>query len=179
MLCVASLDTFSGVRLVLCKFLFNCCGQLDSSIEMQAKLCINPRKPSFTVKLQLSFRLQACKLSLEIKVLWTKSGAFLATVSYWTTCVPIVLLEICRPCVLGYTKLLHNGSVGAVATKSTVFGQGSGPVLMSNLYCNGMESTILACDQYLNMYGVLSCQDAGVICEGRWLTKIACLDLFL
>ena len=94
----------------------------------------------------------------------------------------IVLLEICRPCVLGYTKLLHNGSVGAVATKGTVFGQGSGPILMSKLHCSGMESTVLACDQFLNMYGVLSCshlQDAGVICEGRWLTEIACVDLCL
>ena len=80
------------------------------------------------------------------------------------------------------SKLHHNGSVGAVATKSTVFGQGSGPIMMSKLRCSGMESTILACDQYLNMYGVLSCshlQDAGVICESRLLTKIAHLHLCL
>ena len=66
----------------------------------------------------------------------------------------------------------RNGSTlytGAVATRNAVYGQGSGPILMSNLNCNGMESTILACDQRTNMYGVLSCshfQDAGVICEG-------------
>ena len=60
-------------------------------------------------------------------------------------------------------------STGAVATRNAVYGQGSGPILMSNLHCSGLESTILACDQRPNMYGVLSCshrQDAGVICEG-------------
>ena len=44
--------------------------------------------------------------------------------------------------------------------------------MMSNLHCNGMESTILSCDQHPNMYGVLRCshhQDAGVICEGGQL----------
>ena len=43
---------------------------------------------------------------------------------------------------------------------------------MSNLHCSGMESTILACEQHPDPYGVLSCshlQDASVICEGTYL----------
>ena len=43
---------------------------------------------------------------------------------------------------------------------------------MSNLHCSGAESTILACDQHPDPYGVLSCshlQDASVICEGTKL----------
>jgi len=58
---------------------------------------------------------------------------------------------------------------GAVAARNAVFDQGSGLILMSNLHCSGMESTILACDQYPDNYGVLSCshlQDASIICEG-------------
>ena len=60
-------------------------------------------------------------------------------------------------------------TAGAVAARNAIFGQGSGPILMSNLRCSGMESTILACDQHPDTYGVLSClhlQDASIICEG-------------
>ena len=45
---------------------------------------------------------------------------------------------------------------------------GSGPILLSNLYCTGTETSLLDCNRY-NMYGTLSCNhrdDAGVICEG-------------
>ena len=73
---------------------------------------------------------------------------------------------------LCYAQSLHNAFVGAVSARNAIFGRGSGPVMMSNLHCNGIESTILACDQAPDMYGVLSGshhQDAGVICEGRWL----------
>ena len=54
-------------EIVTVQILFNCCGQFDSSIEMQAKLCINPCKPSFTEKCPIE--LQASKLSLETEVL--------------------------------------------------------------------------------------------------------------
>ena len=70
---------------------------------------------------------------------------------------------------VNYSRNAFILSTGAVATRNSIYGQGSGPILMSNLNCNGLESTILACDQRTNTYGVLSCshfQDAGVICEG-------------
>jgi hypothetical protein len=50
---------------------------------------------------------------------------------------------------------------------------GSGPILLSNLYCTGSEDTLLGCNR--NMYGALSCthrQDAGVECEGEYLDTV-------
>ena len=46
------------------------------------------------------------------------------------------------------------------------FGSGTGPILLSNLYCTGTESSLLECNQ--QSCGVTSCthsNDAGVICE--------------
>ena len=46
------------------------------------------------------------------------------------------------------------------------FGSGTGPVLLSNLYCTGTESSLLECNQ--QSCGVTSCthsNDVGVICE--------------
>jgi hypothetical protein len=57
---------------------------------------------------------------------------------------------------------------GAVTRSSAYYGMGSGPILLSNLYCTGSEDTLLGCNR--NMYGALSCthrQDAGVVCEGK------------
>ena len=48
------------------------------------------------------------------------------------------------------------------------FGSGSGPILLSNLYCTGSESSLLDCNQQ-SCY-VTSCthtNDAGVICERK------------
>ena len=57
--------------------------------------------------------------------------------------------------------------LGAIARSSAHYGMGSGPILLSELYCTGSEETLLECNR--NMYGTLSCthrQDAGVTCEG-------------
>ena len=59
-------------------------------------------------------------------------------------------------------------STGAVTRNYAYYGMGSGPILLSNLYCTGSEETLLDCNR--NMYGALSCvhrQDAGVVCEGK------------
>ena len=61
--------------------------------------------------------------------------------------------------------------IGSVARYSAYYGTGSGPILLSNLYCTGSEENLLQCNR--NMYGTLSCshsQDAGVICEGQSVT---------
>ena len=44
---------------------------------------------------------------------------------------------------------------------------GSGPILLSSLYCTGRESSLLQCNR--DMYHTLTCThrgDAGVTCEG-------------
>lgn len=44
---------------------------------------------------------------------------------------------------------------------------GSGPILLADLHCTGLESNILECVR--NMYGSLHChhiEDVGVTCEG-------------
>ena len=59
-------------------------------------------------------------------------------------------------------------STGVIARNNAYYGMGSGPILLSNLYCTGSEETLLDCNR--NMYGALSCthrQDAGVVCEGK------------
>ena len=46
------------------------------------------------------------------------------------------------------------------------FGSGTGPILLSNLYCFGSESSLLECNH--QSCGVTSCKhtnDAGAICE--------------
>ena len=57
--------------------------------------------------------------------------------------------------------------VGFVVRNNAYFGMGSGPILLSDLYCTGAESSLFECNRY--MYGTLSCthrDDAGVTCEG-------------
>ena len=59
-------------------------------------------------------------------------------------------------------------NLGSIARFSAYYGKGSGPILLSHLYCNGSEKTLLECNR--DMYGTLSCthdQDAGVSCEGN------------
>ena len=50
---------------------------------------------------------------------------------------------------------------------STQFGQGTGPILFTNIGCSGTESTLLECSR--SVFGVTSCthsRDVGVKCEG-------------
>ena len=56
--------------------------------------------------------------------------------------------------------------VGSEAKTNAYFGSGTGPILLSNLYCTGTESSLLECNQK-SCYAT-SCthsNDAGVICE--------------
>lgn len=60
--------------------------------------------------------------------------------------------------------------LGSVARRSAYYGMGSGPILLSSLYCIGTESSLLECNR--NMYHSITCnhrRDAGVTCEGRLL----------
>ena len=51
---------------------------------------------------------------------------------------------------------------------------GSGPILLSHLYCAGTEASLLDCNRY-NTYNTLGCthrDDAGVVCEGIFYVTI-------
>ena len=59
---------------------------------------------------------------------------------------------------------------GATPHYGASYGQGSGPIFISQLHCNGSESNILDCAR--DMYSVRHCehsQDAGVECQGKYL----------
>lgn len=70
--------------------------------------------------------------------------------------------------VVFYISAVHHA--GSLTRYNAYFSMGSGPILLSNLYCIGTETSLLDCNRY-NMYGTLSCihrDDAGVICEGMF-----------
>lgn len=55
-----------------------------------------------------------------------------------------------------------------VARVNAAFGEGTGPIFLSHLKCEGSESGLLACDK-LSSLGLVECshaQDAGVTCPG-------------
>ena len=67
-------------------------------------------------------------------------------------------------------KLIDLSCLGAKAKVNAYFNQGTGPVLLSDLYCAGTEASLLDCDH--RSCGVTSCShanDAGVICESKSL----------
>ena len=58
--------------------------------------------------------------------------------------------------------------VGSKVKTNGYFGFGTGPILLSNLYCTGTESSLLEC--YQQSCYVTSCthsNDAGVVCERK------------
>ena len=61
---------------------------------------------------------------------------------------------------------LHIFTGPTAITNSTMFGEGAGPVVYSNVLCDGWESQILLCPK--NIYGSFQCSNAnaaGVICR--------------
>lgn len=70
-----------------------------------------------------------------------------------------------------YILYIKFGSIAAASSKSDAFfGSGSGPVLLSSLQCNWYDTSIIECSSYDPSYCSHS-DDAGVICEGRLLSK--------
>ena len=58
--------------------------------------------------------------------------------------------------------------LGAQSLKGAYFGQGSGPILLDDVYCDGDEKSLLFC-KTKNPIGQHDCQhneDAGVRCQG-------------
>ena len=60
--------------------------------------------------------------------------------------------------------------LGARVKTNAYFGFGTGPILLSNLYCTGIESSLLECNQ--QSCGVSRCthnNDVGVVCERKYI----------
>ena len=61
-------------------------------------------------------------------------------------------------------------STGAAPRSDAVFGQGSGPILLDLVRCNGLENTLFDCSRGrgIEPYSCGHHQDAGVVCaEGE------------
>ena len=57
--------------------------------------------------------------------------------------------------------------MSGIAKSYNFFGSGRGPILLENVQCSGLESSVLDCES--DGLGITSCshfEDAGVICEG-------------
>ena len=61
------------------------------------------------------------------------------------------------------------GYVGdSMYTTSAFYGQGSGPILLTNVACRGTEASLITCSSY--GWGVQNCdhsEDAGVLCNSK------------
>lgn len=69
---------------------------------------------------------------------------------------------------------MYNIFLGAVAYSRAYFGQGSGPVLLSNVQCVGTEASLIEC--YWSAHNTHTClhsEDAGVMCQGVKVLLIA------
>ena len=73
------------------------------------------------------------------------------------------------PCHKNIINLSCKFHADSTAIRDLRYGEGSGPYLLSSVYCRGRERNLTEC-QYLNSqigYHVCSSkQDAGVICDG-------------
>ncbi len=63
-------------------------------------------------------------------------------------------------------QLLLHLTVGATVLPNSAFGEGSGPVVLDNLMCNGLENRLFDCSHAgLERTSCSHNQDAGIACR--------------
>ena len=73
-----------------------------------------------------------------------------------------------------------HSDAGSTAYSRAYYGQGSGPIWLDDLGCNGREARLSECINY--RIGPNNCQhseDASVACEGTVLTSTICPRMFI
>ena len=67
-------------------------------------------------------------------------------------------------------SLFDNLAGSTVYSSASTFGEGTGPILFTDMQCSGSELSLLACHK--SVFGVTSCthsRDVGLKCEGNAL----------
>ena len=73
------------------------------------------------------------------------------------------------------SNLFFVASVGAIAVNADFFNEGSGPVLLNSVTCNGNESSLLDCAHVAGE--AFRCPTSGVVCQGK-LQVLSCSCLY-
>ena len=63
-----------------------------------------------------------------------------------------------------YTTLIFLFTAAAIAYSNAAYGQGTGPILMDNVACTGLESDLINCNFDNNTGDCRHSEDAGVRC---------------
>ena len=58
-------------------------------------------------------------------------------------------------------------NLGATAYYRAYFGRGTGPIIVQNVWCTGLESSLLQCPWTVYQSGCYHNEDAGIRCEGN------------
>ena len=69
----------------------------------------------------------------------------------------------------------YTDSESAVARVNAAFGEGTGPIFLSLLDCEGSEKGLLDCNKKAGGIGIARCshsEDAGVVCPGTYFTYV-------
>ena len=86
-----------------------------------------------------------------------------------------MVLIICAALSLGQRTIMHVINPGSMALEGGRFGEGAGPIWLTNVNCSGDEERLFNCIASSN--GMNSCthaQDAGVRCQQGKCVMIEC-----
>ena len=76
-------------------------------------------------------------------------------------------------CYFKVNRFIHVYAIGALIYRNAYFGRGSGPVLFSNVNCNGNESSLESCGFSSTPYSSSHSADVGVKCLERGIIYVS------
>ena len=82
-------------------------------------------------------------------------------------------------CYIKVNRFIHVYAIGALIYRNAYFGQGSGPILFSDVSCNGNESCLESCGFSSNPYSSSHSTDVGVKCLERGIIYVSSICLCL